>query len=75
MFTIEEPTENKDPLAEKRTRTPAEGHATRKLELEGEAARLVRTSRLISTARLVTFVGAFAIMCARGFGYLPTWFS
>src|SRR5262249_33641447 len=54
---------------------PRDGHVDRKLGLEREAARLARVSRLISTLRLITFVGAFAIMCARGFGYLPPFMS
>jgi len=54
---------------------PRDGHLDRKLALEQQAARLARVSRLISTLRLITFVGAFAIMCARGFGYLPYWVS
>jgi hypothetical protein len=72
---MREPTPTNEPSAEKKVLTPGEGHARRKVELEGQAARLSRTSRLISTSRLVTFVGAFAIMCARGFGYLPEWFT
>jgi hypothetical protein len=72
---MREPTQTNEPLAERGARAPAEGHALRKLELEREADRLVRLSRLISTGRLVTFLGAFAIMCARGFGYLPPWCS
>jgi len=38
---------------------PRERHVARKAELEREADRLTKTSSLISTARLVTFVGAF----------------
>ena len=75
MFTMQEPTQTNEPLAEKGARTPAARHAGRKLELEREAQRLAGVSRLISTARLLTFLGAFVIMCARGFGYLPSWFS
>jgi hypothetical protein len=72
---MREPVETNEPSAGEDLRPPAPRHARRKLELEHEAARLARVSRLISTARLVTFLAAFAIMCARGFGYLPSWFS
>jgi hypothetical protein len=72
---MREAAQTNEPMAGKDLRPPVERHARRKLGLEREADRLARVSRLISTARLVTFLGAFAIMCARGFGYLPTWFS
>jgi hypothetical protein len=68
------PQPNLDP-AEGGTRSPREQHTRRKLDLGREAERLAKRSRLISSSRLVTFLGAFAIMCARGFGYLPSWFT
>jgi len=55
--------------------TPRDGHASRKLALEGEAEEGARLSRLISSFRLVTFLGACTIAFARGFGYLSPWFS
>src|SRR4051812_39429561 len=55
--------------------TPREGHASRKIALEGQAEEGARLSRMISTSRLVSFVGACAIAFARGFGYLPPWFG
>ena len=55
-------------------RPPRQQHAARKTELEFEGQRLGGISRLISTLRLVTFLGAAAIFFARGFGYLPWWF-
>src|SRR5262249_50812182 len=75
MSTMQEQAHTREPQAEKGVRTPAGKHAGRKVELEREAERLVGVSRLISTFRLITILGAFAIMCARGFGYLPSWFS
>ena len=60
--------------AEQPTRSaedPREGHAQRQRQLEEEARQHARTSRVISSFRLVTFVGAAGIAFARGFGYLP----
>jgi len=54
-------------------RTPAEAHAKRKQRLEEDARRIDRVSRLISTFRLITLVGAVSLGFLRGFGYLPEW--
>jgi hypothetical protein len=72
---MQETAQATDTEGEKSLRTPRDAHAARKLELEREAARLARLSRLVSMLRLATFVGAFGIACARGFGYLPPWVS
>src|SRR5262245_11508811 len=72
---MQEPSQSNDAEAEKRVPTPRDHHAGRKLEEEREAERLTRISRLVSTLRLLTFVGAFGLMCARGFGYLSPFFS
>jgi predicted ATPase len=63
------------PALERGGRSPRDEHVARKTELEREAAGLGRISRWISTLRLVSFLGAAAIFFARGFGYLPWWFS
>jgi len=53
--------------------TPRDGHEARQRSLDREALQHARTSRVISGFRLVTFVGAAALVFARGFGYLPFW--
>jgi hypothetical protein len=58
---------------EQGVRTPRDAHAARLHDLEREAQRFARISRLISTLRLISFAGAFALACARGFGYFPFW--
>jgi hypothetical protein len=54
--------------------SPQEGHQARLRTLEGDARRHARTSRAISTFRLVTFIGAAGLAGARGFNYLPFFF-
>lgn len=53
--------------------TPRQRHEARQRVLEDEEREHARTSRIISTFRLVTFVGAAGLVFARGFGYLPFW--
>jgi hypothetical protein len=52
---------------------PRQAHDLRRRVLEEEARQHARMSRLISSFRLVTFVGAVGLAFARGFGYLPSW--
>ncbi|HEX9296062.1 MAG TPA: DNA mismatch repair protein MutS [Polyangiaceae bacterium] len=56
-------------------RRPRDGHLQRKEELEHQARAYARTSRWISTFRLITFLAAFSLAGARGFGFLAPWAS
>jgi hypothetical protein len=51
--------------------SPERAHGLRKSELEGEAQRLARGSRRISTLRLAALLGFIAVGIARLAGYLP----
>jgi ABC-type multidrug transport system fused ATPase/permease subunit len=54
-------------------RVPREAHHERQRLLEEQARQKARASRVISSFRLITFVGAAGLAFARGFGYLPFW--